>query len=56
MESIKPFILKHRDKNEPSLRELRDSELPGIAGGGQPCGCDTITSTPNSDGGDDGQD
>ncbi|TMN39345.1 hypothetical protein [Pseudoalteromonas sp. S2755] len=61
MKSVTPFILKHRDQVEPKVRDIRDSELSSISGGGirqpdNPCGCDTMTSTPDSDGGDDGQD
>lgn len=50
---MKPFVLKQHDKDFAKLRELRDSDLRFVAGGSK---LNTVTVTPNSDGGDDGRD
>jgi len=54
---MKPFILKQHEKDFAKLRELRASELE-LASGGMvvPDKLNTITVTPNGDGGDDGKD
>lgn len=51
---MKPFILKQHDKDFAKLRELRDNELKFVAGGIPKL--NTMTVTPNGDGGDDGRD
>ena len=56
-----PFILKQHDKDNSALRELRDSEIAGVAGGyhaGQdkpmgPINLPTATITPSGDGSSD---
>lgn len=50
---MKPFILKQHEKDFAKLRELRTSELKLVAGGMK---LNTVTVTPNNDGGDDGRD
>ncbi len=52
---MKPFILKQHEKDFVKLRELRTSELK-LAVGGMDIKLNTVTVTPNSDGGDDGRD
>jgi hypothetical protein len=51
---MKPFILKQHEKDFAKLRELRESELKLAWGGSEKL--NTVTVTPNSDGGDDGRD
>jgi len=59
---MKPFILKQHDKDFSALRVLRDEEMEQVYGGmtSQRITFDnklnTVTSTPNCDGGDDGPD
>ncbi|MGN6514099.1 MAG: hypothetical protein ACTHKZ_11095 [Lysobacteraceae bacterium] len=58
---MKPFVLKQHDKDYSALRELRDEELQAVAGGmaaarRKTTKLNTVTVTPNGDGGDDGQD
>ena len=51
---MKPFILKQHDRDFAKLRELRESDLKLASGGSMKL--NTVTVTPNSDGGDDGRD
>ena len=51
---MKPFILKQHEKDFTKLRELRASELKLVVGGNTKL--NTVTVTPNGDGGDDGRD
>lgn len=68
---MKPFILVQHEKDRAALKELRESEAQMISGGtfsfkapplddggggGGVIKLNTLTVTPNSDGGDDGQD
>ena len=55
---MKPFILKQHEKDFAKLRELRASELDLVAGGIvlPDEKLNTVTVTPNGDGGDDGKD
>lgn len=55
---MKPFILKQHEKDFAQLRELRASELDLVAGGMvlPDEKLNTVTVTPNGDGGDDGKD
>ena len=55
---MKPFVLTQYDKNDREIRELREQELPYVAGGLKKCGDGketTVTVGPNG-GGDDGCD
>ncbi|MFL6237067.1 MAG: bacteriocin [Thermoanaerobaculia bacterium] len=51
---MKPFILKQQEKDFAKVRELRDNELKSVSGGDYKL--NTVTVTPNGDGGDDGRD
>ena len=57
---MKPFILKQHEKDFQKVRELREDELESVSGGMVDALVDeklnTVTVTPNSDGGDDGAD
>jgi len=53
---MKPFILKQHEKDFAKVRELRVSELAHVAGGMVEDKLNTVTVTPNGDGGDDGKD
>ncbi len=54
--SKQPFLLDLHDEVYPRIRALRDEELARV-GGGAPSGClNTVTVTPDCDGGDDGPD
>lgn len=57
---MKPFILSQHEKADPAVRELREAELQHVSGGRASLRKDTklntVTVTPNSDGGDDGSD
>lgn len=54
---MKPFILKQHEKDFAKLRELRTDELELATGGAQqPIKLNTVTVTPDGDGGDDGKD
>jgi len=55
---MKPFILKQHEKDFAKQRELRASELARVSGGvvDPITKLNTVTVTPNGDGGDDGQD
>jgi hypothetical protein len=52
---MKPFILKQHEKDFAKVRELRASEL-GLVSGGLNTKLNTVTVTPDGDGGDDGKD
>lgn len=55
---MKPFILKQHEKDFAKLRELRElcaDELESVSGG-KADKLNTVTVTPNADGGDDGAD
>ncbi len=55
--SKQPFILDLHDEIYPQIRRLRDEELHRVGGGAQARKClNTITVTPDYDGGDDGPD
>jgi hypothetical protein len=54
---MKPFVLKQHERDFARLRALRESELELVSGGQQkPIKLNTITVTPDGDGGDDGKD
>lgn len=62
---MKPFVLKQHDQDFSALRVLRDEEMIQVYGGvatgdskdtGDIPKLNTVTSTPNGDGGDDGPD
>ena len=53
---MKPFILKQHEKDFAKVRELRASELILVSGSLVEEKLNTVTSTPNGDGGDDGKD
>ena len=67
---MKPFILVQHEKDRAELKELRENEAQMISGGsfvykapplddgggGGVIKLNTVTVTPNSDGGDDGRD
>lgn len=59
---MKPFILSQHEKADPAVRELRETELQHVSGGvarlrqRDPIKLNTVTVTPNHDGGDDGTD
>ncbi len=55
---MKPFILKQHEKDFAKVRELRDSELAEVGGGRETKipKLNTMTVTPDGDGGDDGTD
>jgi hypothetical protein len=55
---MKPFILKQHQKDFAKVRELRSSELERVSGGKEQTveKLNTVTVTPNGDGGDDGAD
>ena len=54
---MKPFILKQHEKDFAKLRELRASELTLVSGGlVENVKLNTVTVTPDGDGGDDGKD
>lgn len=53
---MKPFILKQHEKDFAKLRELRASELKLVAGSFVEPKLNTVTVTPDGDGGDDGRD
>lgn len=55
---MKPFILKQHEKDFAKVRELRAIELAHVAGGIVQVvdKLNTVTVTPDGDGGDDGQD
>ncbi|GAB3039358.1 hypothetical protein GCM10027285_24530 [Oleiagrimonas citrea] len=54
---MKPFVLTQHEKDFAAIRELRDAELGHVSGGLLKAKqLNTITVTPNSDGGDDGSD
>lgn len=52
---MKPFVLKQHEKDVKKVRELRADELESVSGG-MIKKLNTVTVTPNSDGGDDGAD
>lgn len=55
--SKQPFILDLHDEVYPRIRRLRDEELRSVGGGAQAGNClNTVTVTPDHDGGDDGPD
>ena len=54
--AMKPFVLKQHDKDFASVRALREEELSSVSGGVKPTKLNTVTATPNGDGGDDGAD
>jgi hypothetical protein len=61
---MKPFVMKLHEKDHATVRELREHELEAVTGGRstaglapqQPIRLNTVTITPNGDGGDDGCD
>lgn len=61
---MKPFVMKLHEKDHSELRELRQNELEAVTGGtlaapqlpARPIRLNTVTITPNGDGGDDGCD
>ena len=63
---MKPFVMKQHEKDHGALRELREHELEAVSGGQiragvgltpqKPIRLNTVTITPNADGGDDGCD
>jgi hypothetical protein len=61
---MKPFVMKQHEKDHGALRELRTHELEAVSGGRasaglaiqEPIKLNTVTITPNADGGDDGCD
>ncbi len=61
---MKPFVMKLHEKDHGALRELRQNELEAVSGGRASAGLspqdpirlNTVTVTPNGDGGDDGCD
>jgi|LNAP01.1.fsa_nt_gb hypothetical protein len=57
---MKPFVLKQHDQDFAALRELRAEEMTQVYGGMKAVDdipkLNTVTSTPNGDGGDDGAD
>jgi hypothetical protein len=54
---MKPFILKQHDKDYAKVRELRADELERISGTKEKIPkLNTMTVTPDGDGGDDGTD
>ncbi|HEX7803821.1 MAG TPA: hypothetical protein VF471_13805 [Pseudoxanthomonas sp.] len=61
---MKPFVLKQHDQDFSALRALRHEEMIQVYGGvatnpkdtGDIPKLNTVTSTPNGDGGDDGPD
>ncbi|RMF70331.1 MAG: hypothetical protein D6740_08460 [Alphaproteobacteria bacterium] len=55
--SKQPFLLDLHDEVYPRIRALRDEELARVGGGRESGGClNTVTVTPDGDGGDDGPD
>ncbi len=53
---MKPFVIKHHEKDWAELQTLRSEELKHVTGGERPPKGHTVTVTPNGDGGDDGND
>ena len=62
---MKPFVMKLHEQDHGELRELREHELEAVTGGRlsnvglqpqEPIRLNTVTVTPNGDGGDDGCD
>lgn len=55
---MKPFILSQHKKAQPVIRELAETELLHVSGGKFPghAKLNTVTITPDHDGGDDGAD
>lgn len=51
-----PFILQQHEKDHAQLKELREGEIDFVSGARAPEKMNTITVTPDGDGGDDGMD
>jgi len=53
---MKPFVVKQHEKDFALQRELRVEEFGLVSGGTPTKKLNTVTVTPDGDGGDDGQD